>query len=202
MGRAHREGFKQEASNTHPKEECGCGRPLSEEYTRERLYITYIGQFLYFSHMTGHRTLPNMHVRLLVKSAETVPGLTMGWHPLPFDPQKSYCACVVGEVSLSLEVIEMVVLALSSSRAQQLTFSLTCQRKRPNLLTLTSPGFSAQGPIYLLPHLTQGMCKCDSPHLKSSSANWKKWERLFSSMYLEDLIFLIKSKASHSKIST
>ena len=78
-----------------------------------------------------------------------------GPHSL-FDPWESYCACVIGEVSLTQGVTEVVIFSFSSSRAQllPLTFSLKCQRETgPNLLGLTSLSYSQpRGPLYLLPH--------------------------------------------------
>ena len=75
--------------------------------------------------------------------------------------EEPFCTRAVREVSLTSRMIDAVILSLCSSRAQllatpPLTFSLNCQEETSfNLLSLTNASYSAQGPIYLLPHLPQ-----------------------------------------------
>ena len=68
-----------------------------------------------------------------------------GLAPPPFlTPEESYCTRVIGELSLTLGLIEVVILFFYSRRTQllPLTFSLMCQREaKPNLLSLTSPSY-------------------------------------------------------------
>lgn len=73
----------------------------------------------YFSHLTGPRALPDMRAHVLAKTDlrakgyGAVSGLIMAWHPLRFDPEEYFCPCVVGEVSLTPGVIDVVILSFS-----------------------------------------------------------------------------------------
>ena len=162
-GRAHRGVVylsQKQRSKTHPKEECRCGHPRVRS-APERWYKLLIqpsssgslftfGQlsFCFISH-TWLDTAPSP-ICMCIFWQRWIPEqrvlgqyqdlLWPGPHSL-FDPWESYCACVIGEVSLTQGVTEVVIFSFSSSRAQllPLTFSLKCQRETgPNLLGLTS----------------------------------------------------------------
>ena len=166
---------QKQRSNTHPKEECGCGRPPEWGATKEGMQLTYIALFfwvfvylwpiilVYFSHLTGHRILPDMRRHLLTKmdsrvmGAESASGLIMAWRPLPF----WLLGVLTAHFNLSLTPgeIEVVTLSFYSSRSQllPLTFSVTCQGEaRLSLLSLASPS-------------------CSQPSVPSCLKSWDSW---------------------------
>ena len=147
---------QKQRSNTHTKEDYRSRRPL-EWGANQRGDLIPLYSTIFLS-----LCLPLAKYLALFVWTQDPPasfdkdGFQNSWPGVPslFKPLESYCACVIGEISLTPGVIEVVLLSFYSSRAQllPLTFSLRC---RKNKAQFTQPNksqlFSAQGPIYLLP---------------------------------------------------